>query len=57
MGGWTSNSTTDDIAFTDFLITAMTDIYNIDEDRIYATGMSNGGFMSFVTCVVVYPVI
>lgn len=48
VGGWTSDSTTDDIAFTDFLITTMKDSYNINEDRIYATGMSNGGFMSFL---------
>lgn len=38
--------TTDDISFFDQFITFLSSQYNIDADRIYSTGMSNGGFMS-----------
>lgn len=48
VGGWTIGSTTDDIGFTDALITEISAKYSIDQDRIYATGMSNGGYMSFL---------
>ncbi len=48
VGGWTLGSTTDDIAFTEHLINTVSDEYNINYDRLYATGMSNGGFMSFL---------
>jgi polyhydroxybutyrate depolymerase len=40
-------STTDDLGFTDALIDTLISDYMIDEDRVYSTGMSNGGFMSF----------
>jgi polyhydroxybutyrate depolymerase len=40
-------STTDDLGFTDALLDTLISDYMIDEDRVYATGMSNGGFMSF----------
>lgn len=48
VGGWTIGSTVDDIGFTEALIDSLSTIYNIETSRIYATGMSNGGFMSFL---------
>lgn len=48
VGGWTLGSTTDDVGFTEALLDELSAQYNIDQDRIYATGMSNGGFMSFL---------
>ncbi len=48
VGGWTVGSTTDDIGFIDALIDSIVVNYNIELTRIYATGMSNGGFMSFL---------
>ena len=48
VGGWTIGSTVDDIGFTEALIDSLSVIYNIDASRIYSTGMSNGGFMSFL---------
>ncbi len=37
----------DDIGFIDFLIDVLWNRYTIDITRVYATGMSNGGFMSY----------
>lgn len=37
-----------DIAFVDALITQLENDYNVDSDRIYSSGMSNGGYFSFV---------
>lgn len=48
VGGFTLGSTTDDVGFTAALIDSLSATYSIDPDRIYATGMSNGGFMSFL---------
>lgn len=48
VGGWTIGSTVDDVGFTAALIDSLSALYNINEDRVYATGMSNGGFMSFL---------
>jgi polyhydroxybutyrate depolymerase len=48
VGGWTVGSTVDDVCFTEALIDSLVNMYNIDAARIYATGMSNGGFMSFL---------
>lgn len=48
VGGFTQISNTDDVAFVDYLISSLSQIYNINLDRVYATGMSNGGFMSFL---------
>lgn len=48
VGGWTIGSTVDDVGFTDALIDTLSVLYNIDLDRVYSTGMSNGGFMSFL---------
>lgn len=36
----------DDVGFTDSLITVLHSEYNIDMNRVYATGLSNGGFFS-----------
>jgi polyhydroxybutyrate depolymerase len=44
--GW-AKATTDDVAFTSALIDSLAADYSIDQKRIYSTGMSNGGFMSF----------
>ena len=39
-------STVDDIGFSSALIDELAANYNINLDRVYSTGMSNGGFMS-----------
>ena len=46
-GGWTIGSDVDDIDFIDSIINLVSEKYNINNDRIYSTGMSNGGFMSY----------
>ena len=38
----------DDVGFTEALIDELANLYTINLDRVYATGMSNGGFMSFL---------
>lgn len=45
---WNANFGTgvNDIDFISNLIDSIATEYNIDEDRVYSTGMSNGGFMS-----------
>lgn len=47
VGGWTTSSTTDDVGFINSVINFLNDEYSIDPKRIYSTGMSNGGYMSF----------
>lgn len=47
VGGFTLGSPTDDVRFTQALLEQIKQDYNIDTGRVYATGMSNGGFMSF----------
>ena len=44
--GW-GGSTVDDVGFTEALLDSLSAAYSIDQNRIYAVGMSNGGFMSF----------
>jgi polyhydroxybutyrate depolymerase len=39
--------TVDDIGFTAALIDSLSAQYNINQNRVYSTGMSNGGFMSY----------
>ena len=46
-GGWTIGSTVDDVDFIDTIIGFISSKYNINANRIYSTGMSNGGFMSY----------
>lgn len=48
VGGWTSQSTTNDIDFIDSMIDYLDSNYLVNLNRIYSTGMSNGGFMSYV---------
>lgn len=48
VGGWTVGSTVDDVGFTGALLDTLIENYSIDEQRIYSTGMSNGGFMSYL---------
>jgi len=40
-------STVDDVSFINLLIDSLSSKYNIDAKRIFSTGMSNGGFMSY----------
>ena len=46
---WNANwgGTVDDIGFTEALIDSLASEYNVDLNRVYSTGMSNGGFMSY----------
>lgn len=44
--GWGA-STVDDVGFTNALLDTLSVEYNINQNRIYSTGMSNGGFMSY----------
>jgi len=46
-GGWTIGSTVDDVDFIDTIISLVSQKYNLNQNRIYSTGMSNGGFMSY----------
>lgn len=48
VGGFTEGSPADDVGFTEALLTELSATYNIDSQRVYATGMSNGGYMSFL---------
>jgi polyhydroxybutyrate depolymerase len=45
--GYASTNNIDDVGFISALIDSLLMDYNINPDRIYATGMSNGGFMSY----------
>lgn len=45
--GHAAASNIDDVQFIDELIQYMIANFSVDENRIYATGMSNGGFMSY----------
>lgn len=42
-----NSSTVDDVGFISALIDTVSKKYTIDKNAIYATGMSNGGFMSY----------
>jgi polyhydroxybutyrate depolymerase len=46
-GYWHPGGTADDVGFTDALIDHLSFNYSINSTKIYATGMSNGGFFSF----------
>ncbi len=45
--GYAMNSDIDDVGFISALLDTLIASYAIDTQRIYATGMSNGGFMSY----------
>jgi len=47
VGGWTTSSTTDDVGFINSVINFLNNEYSIDSKKIYSTGMSNGGYMSY----------
>ena len=40
-------SSVNDVGFLSDLIDSLQAVYNIDPNRVYSTGMSNGGFMSY----------
>lgn len=48
VGGWTLDSKIDDVGFISSLLDSLSERYNINQSRIYSTGMSNGGYMSFL---------
>ena len=48
VGGFTIGSTVDDVGFVAALLDDVSNSYSIDQERIYSTGMSNGGYMSFL---------
>ena len=48
VGGWTTGSTTDDVGFTSDLIDSLSELYNINQNKVFSTGLSNGGFMSYL---------
>lgn len=41
------NDETDDVGFIHALVEEIASTYNVDRERIYAAGLSNGGFMSY----------
>ena len=47
VGAWTRGSRVDDLGFTAKMIDALDGIYNINLDRVYSCGYSNGGYFSF----------
>lgn len=47
VGSWTESSTSDDIGFTEAIIDSIAKDYNINLDRVYSCGFSNGGYFSF----------
>lgn len=46
--GWNFGSTADDVGFLETLADVLVEDYSINSDRLYACGMSNGGFMSYI---------
>ena len=48
MLGYQDSLVLDDVGFTNALMDTLISQYNIDQSRIYACGMSNGGYMSFL---------
>jgi polyhydroxybutyrate depolymerase len=47
VGAWTIASEIDDLGFIDSIISLVINKEQVDESRIYSSGMSNGGFMSY----------
>ncbi|MFC2110920.1 PHB depolymerase family esterase [Bacteroidota bacterium] len=48
VASWSAGSNVDDVGFINSLLDSISNAYNIDSTRVYCTGMSNGGFMSFL---------
>ena len=46
-GGWTVGSEVDDVDFIEVVLKLVSEKSNINSNRVYSTGMSNGGFMSY----------
>ena len=47
VGSWTAGSTADDVDFINEVIDLVSKKESINQNRIYSSGMSNGGFMSY----------
>lgn len=47
VGSWTRGSTANDLGFTEAMIDAVATNLNIDLNRVYSCGYSNGGYFSF----------
>ncbi|MEL7123122.1 MAG: T9SS type A sorting domain-containing protein [Bacteroidota bacterium] len=47
VGSWTAGSTADDVGFTSAMIDQLAEKYNIDLNRVYACGWSNGAYFSY----------
>ena len=47
VGSWNYWSSADDIGFTEAMIDTLAANYNIDLDRVYSCGYSNGGYFSY----------
>ena len=47
VGGYAMRNNIDDVAFTRRIIADLQTFLNIDQDRIYATGISNGAMMAY----------
>ena len=47
VGSWTAGSTADDVDFINEVIGLIDKKESINQNRIYSSGMSNGGFMSY----------
>jgi polyhydroxybutyrate depolymerase len=45
--GWSFGSQADDVGFVEAMIEKFADEYGLDRNKIYACGMSNGGFFSY----------
>lgn len=45
--GWSFGSQADDVGFVEAMIEKFVDEYGFDRNKIYACGMSNGGFFSY----------
>ena len=44
---WIGTGTVDDVSFLEALIDSLSSEYSINNERVFCTGMSNGGFMSY----------
>jgi len=47
VGGYAMRKNVDDVGFTKQLLADLKTFVNIDRDRVYATGISNGGMMAY----------
>jgi polyhydroxybutyrate depolymerase len=45
--GYAKQNSVDDVGFTDAVIKDLSTLFNIDKARVYATGFSNGAFMTY----------